>query len=266
MLRFGFSRYSCVPPWQARNTSSLLSSLSRKTEERCVFIRRKVCTLICSRIWSRFVSEMIICAMSTRLVSCRPFTRNWSISQASSSHCAASKAISTRRASSVSLKASICRESTLSSPTTCPRISTGTAISDRTRALIAKYRLSFRTSPGAERLARRGDPAGDALAGPQLNPLGPFAQAVARLDVEEARVGIDENERAAIGPRRTDRRRQDAVDRLLRMKQRAQVAPAQFGKQRGPRTLHATMRSRISRVRSFKAFSEVIFFPPASQR
>jgi hypothetical protein len=86
---------------------------------------------------------------------------------------------------------------------------------------------------GAQRLAGGGDPAGDAFAGAKFHPLGAFAQAVAGFDVEQAGIRVDQDEGAGVGAGGADGGGEDAVERFLGMEQRAQIAPAQFGEERG---------------------------------
>ena len=59
------------------------------------------------------------------------------------------------------------------------------------------------------------DPAGDALAHPQLDRGGPGRQAGGGLDFEQAVVGIEQDDRAAGGPDQPHRLLQDQLQGLL---------------------------------------------------
>ena len=123
----------------------------------------------------------------------------------------------------------------------------------------------------AQRLAGGRDPAGDALARPQLHAPRPLAKIVAGLDVEEAGVRVDENERARFRAGRANGGGENAVERLLGMEQRAQVAPAQAGEDagrgaRGRARLYRAMRARTSRVSFRSTSSDSIFLPFLSHK
>ena len=117
---------------------------------------------------------------------------------------------------------------------------------------------------GAQGHARGDDPAGDAFARAELDPLGPFAQAVAGLDVEQAGVRVDQDEGAGIGAGGAHSGGKDALKRFLRVKQRAQVGTAQLGKKSG--LFHFAMRLRTSSVRAVRTSSDSIFFPSRSAK